>query len=529
MTNQSSPAASSAALRSRGPKCVPASTSPRPFERRLALSRDGYEFDPRAQRWTLNKEVTLDLNRVLALLDPSLRASYCRVLQFYAEHRSPAYCNGIHQGVKKFLKDTGADGFSASALRSYRAGLGRANEWRLGAIRAFFVRWHGQGYPGVSPDAVNFLSSITLKGNEKGGPVLSLDPDRGPFDDQELEAILTSAPQHYERGDVDLAILAFTLLLVHTGRRPGQLSHLRASDLVETSTSDGRRASIMRIPRSKQRGCAPRTEFKSFWIVRDVYRVLRAQRDLVIERVEELLGTLPQSLRSELPLFPNWGRVEEIRSVKALEEALGNDALHVTIRAIRAGLRKLHVFSERTGRRLHISPRRFRYTLGTRAAREGYGAAVIAELLDHTDLQNVTVYCRDHPNFRQKIDRAVGQQLAPLARAFAGQLVDREADARHGHNPAMRVGTRESKVGTCASVGFCGAQARACYTCIHFQPWRDAPHGKMLEWFLAERQRVHDAGASDAVVAATDQSIQAVRAVIAACEALKAEIGGPDA
>ena len=455
-----------------------------------------------------------------------MRESYCRVLQYYAQNYAPAYYQGIHQGVHKLLRDMGADGFSESVIEAYRAKLGVSHEWRLAGIRAFLIRWHDQGYPGVSSEAVRYLSSITLKGNTKGRAVLSMDPNDGPFDDQELEAILTAVSQHYERGEIDLCTLAFTLLLVHTGRRSGQLSHLRVGDLVETSTSDGRRVGIMRIPRSKQRGCAPRAQFKHFWVVRDVYRVLRAQRDLVIERVEELLVSLPQSLRSELPLFPNWGRVEEIRSVKALEEALGNDALHVTIRAIRAGLRKLHVFSERTGRRLHISPRRFRYTLGTRAAREGYGAAVIAELLDHTDLQNVTVYCRDHPNFRQKIDRAVGQQLVPLARVFAGQLVDREADARHGHDPAMRVGTRESKVGTCASVGFCGAQARACYTCIHFQPWRDAPHGKMLEWFLAERQRVHDAGASDVVVAATDQSIQAVRAVIAACEAPKDEIRG---
>ena len=153
---------------------------------------------------------------------------------------------------------------------------------------------------------------------------------------------------------------------------------------------------------------------------------------------------------------------------------------------------------------------------------------VIAELLDHSDLQNVWVYIRHHPNFRQKIDAAIGQQLAPLARAYADALVDTEAEARHGADPRMRVGTREHKVGSCASVGFCGAQAHACYTCMHFQPWLDAPHGKMLEWFLAERKRALDAGASDFVVASTDQSIQAARVVIAACEARKAEIEGDE-
>ena len=74
---------------------------------------------------------------------------------------------------------------------------------------------------------------------------------------------------------------------------------------------------------------------------------------------------------------------------------------------------------------------------------------------------------------------------AAVARAFAGTLVDSEAQARHGVDLRMRVGTRGQKVGTCGSRGFCGAEVAACYTCIHFQPWRDAPHHKMLEWFLA--------------------------------------------
>ena len=490
----------------------------------LAVSRDRYEFNPAARGWRLNKEVLLDLDVVLLRLAPPLRESYRRVLQFYAQNYSPAYCAVIHQGVHKLLRDMGADGFSQSVIEVYRAKLGVSHEWRLGSIRGFLLQWHAQGYPGVSDETVDFLSSITLKGNEKGAAVRGMDPHDGPFDDQELEAILIAVAQHYDRGDIALDILSFTLLLVHTGRRPGQLAMLRAGDLHRASTSDGRRVGLVRIPRSKQRGRAPRTLFKDFCVSDDTYRVLRAQRDAVIAHAEELLATVPNTLRSELPLFPNWPALQEIRSTKALEEALGNDGLHAKLAAVRAGLDKVRVYSVRTGCRLHLTPRRFRYTLGSRAAREGYGAAVIAELLDHTDLQNVTVYCRDHPNFRQKIDRAVGQQLVPLAHAFAGLLVDSEADAQYGHDPAMRVGTRDSKVGTCGSAGFCGAHARACYTCVHFQPWRDAPHAKMLGWLLAERQRAVDAGASESVVAAIDRSIQAVRAVIAACAERKAEI-----
>ena len=490
----------------------------------VAVSLANHEFDPEWDTWTLCKEVTLDLDGVVSLLAAPLRESYRKVMKYHAENYSAKYCQGIHLGVQKFLNDMGAEEFSATALRNYRKGLGRDNEYRLGTIRGFLLRWHDQGYPGVSDQASEWLDAVRLRGNEKGRAVLSMDPCDGPFDDQELAAILTAAPQEYERGRIDLATLACTLLLSYTGRRPIQLSLLRIGDFSQTMTRDGRRIDVVHIPRVKQRGRAPRTEFKYFWLASDVYRLLKTQRDAVIEQAEARLGRLSGSLTEELPLFPNWNKFGEVGSVDELQHALRNDALHVPTNDIRKDLKKIRVVSTRTGRRLHITPTRFRYTLGTRAAREGYGAMVIAELLDHSDLQNAWVYTRDHPNFRQKIDEAVGQQLASLARAFAGTIVDRESDARHGDDRSMRVGTSERKVGTCGSRGFCGAEALACYTCMHFQAWVDAPHREMLEWMRERRQQMEAAEASEMVMSAIESSILGVRAVMHACKSRKAEL-----
>ena len=494
---------------------------------RMAVSRDNHEFDPATDAWMLNKDVTIELDEVLDLLAAPLKEAYRKVMKFHAENYSSWYCFNIHMRVRKFLEIMSAEEFSATALRNYRTSLAREHEWKLGGIRAFLLRWHDQGYPGVSDEAVEWLKSVRLKGNAKGRAVLSMDPHVGPFDDQELAAILAAAPQQYERARISLATLTLTLLLSYTGRRPGQLSLLRIGDFSQTTTSDGRRIDIVRIPRSKQRGKTPRAEFKAFWLAPDVYRALKTQRDAVTEKAQTgRLGALPGNITAELPLFPNWNKFDQVRSVEELEEALRNDALHVSLNAIGAGLKKIHVLSARTGKRLHITPRRFRYTLGTRAAREGYGAMVIAELLDHSDVQNSWVYTRDHPNFRRKLDEAVEQQLVPLARAYAGKVVDTEVDARHGNDPSMRIGTREQKVGTCGSRGFCGAEALACYTCMHFQPWLHAFHHKMEEWMQDRQQEMKDAGASDMVVSTIDASILGVRAVMAACEARKAELAG---
>ena len=323
---------------------------------RMAVSMAKHEFDPASDTWTLSKEVTIHLDEVVSLLAAPLQESYRKMIAYYAENYSARYCDNIHRSLQNFLNDMDAQEFSATALRNYRKGLGRDNECRLGTIRAFLLRWHDQGYPGVSDEAFEWLESVTLKGNEKGRAVLSMDPCDGPFDDQELAAILTAAPQEYERGRIKLATLACTLLLSYTGRRPIQLSLLRVGDFSQTMTRDGRRIDVVHIPRVKQRGRAPRAEFKYFWLAPDVYRLLKTQRDAVIEQAEARLGKLPASLTEELPLFPSWNKFGEVRSGDELHHALRNDALHVPTKDIRNDLKKIRVVSARTGRRLRITP-----------------------------------------------------------------------------------------------------------------------------------------------------------------------------
>ncbi len=80
---------------------------------------------------------------------------------------------------------------------------------------------------------------------------------------------------------------------------------------------------------------------------------------------------------------------------------LTSDKLHISAAEVTYILQfiaeEVNVKSERTGENLFINARRFRYTTGTRAAREGFGELVIAEPLDHQDTQNVGVYVKNIP------------------------------------------------------------------------------------------------------------------------------------
>ena len=234
-----------------------------------------------------------------------------------------------------------------------------------------------------------------------------------------------------------------------------------------------------------------------------------------------------------MPLFPDYFRIGQVDSLFEFRALLTSDKLHIASAKVTDTLQFVvaasNIKSERTGDELSINARRFRYTTGTtgtRAAREGFGELVIAELLDHSDTQSSGVYIKNIPEHVERLDAAVGFQLAPYAQAFAGVLVDSENDAERGNDPSSRIRTEEgSNIGTCGEHGFCGANVPIpCYTCIHFQPWLDGPHKEVYQDLLKERERVKDITGDIEVAAILDRSIVAVADVIIRCEKRLSEL-----
>jgi hypothetical protein len=143
---------------------------------------------------------------------------------------------------------------------------------------------------------------------------------------------------------------------------------------------------------------------------------------------------------------------------------------------------------------------------------------VIAELLDHSDVQNVGIYTQNTAQEAVVINELVGAQLAPFAQACLGTLVTTERNAIRGGDPRSRVpNDRQNAVGTCGSYGFCASGYRACYTCSHFQPWLEGPHEEVLVDLYAEKDRARSAGCAEVVVNANDQLILAVEHCVLLC------------
>lgn len=496
-----------------------------------SVSKDGYDFDASADHWRLNKDVLISLGMTSSLV-PQAQRGFRSTLERYAEEMSAMHTYNMAERFKRFQRDTGASHVSATNLINWRASLGADEQWQLGGLKGFLLAWHDYGFDGVSKEVADLLQGWRIQGNEKGAAVAGGCPETGPLTDLEMAALLDWANMAVVRKDIAFEDYAYLLTLVMTARRPVQIAALRGRDLTQV-VGEGAPLYRLNIPRAKQRGLGFRGAFRSLAILEDLFLILRQQHRQSVALAAEAVGVeLAPALVNEVPIFINRPSLKDIHGVDDLEDALAGrapDLLHATTAALREGLRRCArastARSERTGEFIRLTATRFRHTRGTKLRREGFSAFIIAELLDHSDIQNVGVYTENTAQEAVVINELVGAQLAPFAQACLGKLVYSEREALRGDDPKSRVpNDRQHTVGNCGNYGFCASGFRACYTCYHFQPWVDGPHEEVLADLYGEKERVRAAGCPDVVVNANDQLILAVEHCVSMCKEAKTRL-----
>lgn len=490
-----------------------------------AVSKDGYLFDPSASHWRLNKDVLISLN-VPEKTDVDTEKGFRETLLRYAEESSARHTENMSTRFRKYLRDTNATEVTVNDLINWRAKLGVDDQWHLGGLKGFLIAWHDYGFRGISKDVVNLLSGWRIQGNEKGAAVASGCPETGPLTDIEISALFVWANEAVSKQQIEFDHYAYLYTLALTARRPVQIAALRGKDLIQEGGREGAMYGL-RIPRAKQRSLKFRGAFRTLPIIEDLYLVLKQQHRLSVDAISTAIGqTLDHDLASEVPIFVNYKALKHLATASNVEELLFGDtpdALHVTTSWLGVALRRCGRIttarSERTGEYIRLSATRFRHTRGTKLRREGFGPFIIAELLDHSDTQNISVYTENTAQEAVVIDQLVGAQLAPFAQACLGTLVNSEREAIRGDDPRSRVPNGQQKaVGTCGNYGFCANGYRACYTCYHFQPWINGPHEEVLAELYTDKDRTRLAGCSDVVINANDQLILAVEHCVLMCK-----------
>ena len=486
-----------------------------------ARTKSGVEFNPAADRWEYQDgvhNVALDFNG-LDGLSVELVDGAKATLRWYAENRSPDHLANLYTRLQHFARSNTSSSkplsvISAEDLLNYRAALDKSTEWYLGTLAGLLRKWHSLGYPGVEDAAILLLKQLRLKGNAKGVAVLTMDPESGPFTHIEVDALQAALNSAYATGAVDLANFVLAWLYMLLGQRNLQYASLKVCDVITKLDAHGNRTYEVMMPSAKRSGVGARERL--------VPRPL-------IEQFGEILVEYAQQVRSTyLGLIPDVEQAPLFPSLTGRKGSMGYE-LHSTADSIgqrlKLTLERLAIHSERTGKPVKVSARRFRSTLGTRAAEEGHGPLVIAGLLDHTDTQNVGVYTASSPAIIERIDRAVAMELAPLAQAFAGVIKEgQQCEGDPGQRIIdLRIDRSGQAMGECGKHGFCGFAAPiACYTCRSFEAWLDGPHEAVLSHLIEHRERLLKS-ADKRIASINDRTILAVAAVVQRCTEIKAQ------
>ena len=509
-----------------GTKPVSASQRLKPDWR---TSKMGYKFDRNDDVWQIDGSTTISfaqIRNVDGVTAEGLRSTLCR----YAEELSGSTAENAMSNFKRYCNQTGESSISVPGLTNWRNLLAEETEWWLGALKGFLTSWNEWGFPGVDNKVVDYLDELKLRGNLKGKAVSKSCPYSGPFTHIELGALLNWVSNAFINKSIDLTQYAYFVSLAFTGRRSVQLRALRACDLACKTDSKGSDY-VLTCPRAKQQGTGFREAFRPLAINEDLYLLLDNQAEASQAHVESVLGKrLPPKVRKQIPVFLALDRIQEIRDIEHLVACLYEtpDYLHMNEQVAYQMLRSIAVKnqarSERTGEFINFTARRFRYTKGTNLARKGITGVALAYAFDHSDTQQIDVYTENTEEMAEQIDKIMAPFLAPLAQAFAGKLINSERDALRANDPHSRVKNDKSHaIGNCGTYAFCASGYRACYTCMNFQAWRDAPHEEVRDEILSERANQNELGISPNVIKATDRLLLAVEQVILLCKKAKSE------
>lgn len=496
------------------------------------ISFKGYEFDINDNYWVLDINKTIDISR-LWNYEHVTQSDVILTLVNFARYSSSSHTANMCEYVGKYWDITGENNFSLEGLLNYKNHYSaKKDEYKVAMLRVFLKKLYNLGYASVDERIYDLLDSWTLSGNEKGAAVLSLDPDKGPFSQFEFQAIITRTNEYLAENKISYYEAALIRVFCATGRRPIQIASLKIKDLYKSDQykfDDKNEVYILNIPRAKIRGASGfRIAFNEFGIRESIAQILFEHIKILKKEISrQIKRDLSEQQFEELPLFYNFRKLTNLdwNNEKEITKILSKEIVHLPTselsQLLQSAVKKLGIRSRETGEPIYINAYRFRYTLGTNAARQKAGVNVIAKLLDHHDTQNAHCYVQSVPEIAQQISSIMNESLCKYADAFQGKVVKDENEAQSHVQDANRISLAEKDcdIGSCGTHQYCNDHAPvACYLCSKFMPWAKAPHYLILEQLISERDDLITMGCSLEVAAVNDLAIIAVQQVIDACK-----------
>ncbi len=362
-------------------------------------------------------------------------------------------------------------------------------------LRAFYTWGAARGYHDFRWDTLRVLQSTNAVGNAKGHHVRFRHPTKGPFSPDEL-LLIRNALLAKKGNDQDRALV---MLHLELGLNPYASAQITNADFRRYETEQ-LTAYQVDVPRIKKR---------------TVHRQTKGRP------ISNVLGQLLEQLQRGKPEDPLLHWLAPSNSTAAIHEAM------------RRFVKAAGIVSPYTRAPLKMTPRRFRTSLATHMAAQGASKFHIAEILDHTDLQQVGVYTQTVSSIADPVAAATDPVVQPLVQRFLGKIADstgplaaqetsfQRIPALAPHLPLPMLNT--GGIGSCGKTdGICRLlPPLSCYLCPSFVASRHGPHREMLSallLFLQQREDMVD----ERIKRQLDDVCIAIREVLAQLEDLPA-------
>ncbi|MBP0495813.1 tyrosine-type recombinase/integrase [Pararoseomonas indoligenes] len=497
------------------------------------LARSGAAIDTSELIWILSAEDTINWEQFPTLPD-HIRDAVEDYIKQLIRSRAPRYVVvayncllAVFRAVQtKFDTLSPADIIDRSCYDYVRLSLppnldnDTVNHY-LGA----FLRWYtwcaDAGLDGFDEDVAIELEERRLGRNRSGAAVLSQDPEAGPLNHVEFNLLITKL-RSPEALALSLRDRCAVWLAIACGTNEKNMRLLHEDDLLKTVLNDGTEIYEIRIPRIKKGTVGERDQSRTRPLDAHIGRLVEA---LILENAEvRALDDRWDSDRFARPLFAR-RRVHDQIAITAFERDAYRQRRGIFSTMLGRVVEAFDLRAFPSNERLVLTTRRLRYTFATRLVEAGAPPVDVADALDHSDTSNVMTYYNSRSDVVTRLDKALALRMAPIAKAFLGKIISSEADAIRSENSASRIRhfdperQKLENVGSCGNASYCGLFAPvACYTCKVFQPWLDAPHEKVLEHLLRQRDANLERRADPKFTQMNDLAIFAVAEVVDRCK-----------
>lgn len=426
----------------------------------------------------------LDMRQDSFLLEPErLRINLKRVPVLLREHVKAFISSNaakwgnvtIHKGFNliaakfKCLDQVSVEGAAEKIdeiVRSIMEQSNRASE--KSSIRLFYGWCVDNSYPFFDEDFFDlYLNTLVFGTDEgKGLDVRIRMPNRGPLTISEAKQFRASI-QYIDTSDLTTSEFQGLVAL-----KLGQVLGIRDVQVIKlkfkhfSCSDDG--VYYLDVPRAKQRGKRKKSVTKRRPITKSAAELIEKLK----VRYEE-----HASIDSEWPIitsFENsarWPKKQQVTSFQFHNRRLAIE-------------RKLNLHFKVTNRRL-------RKTFCTYLIAMGTPLNAVAELMDHSDLQQLEAYFMQTSHIAKKLDQVLLEEAKEILDIFNGKVVAIGKQINEGQEIFAPINRKLHKIGSCASKKPCMlSPPLSCYGCSSLEAFIDADHTTVVEGFVKEAKRV---------------------------------------